>query len=486
VPTGITIIGLGPSGSEHWTQAAHKLLREAKEVYLRTTYHSSVSDIPGQIHTFDNWYQQNRTLDQIHDQVAAEIVRLGQHSEGVIYAVPGHPNVGEATVPRIRTLANAAKLAVTIIPGLSYLDATFTALNLDTPGNLQIADAGEIAVLHHPALEPGRPALITHLSGQEMTVQIKRTLLNAYSNDFNVTLLQAIGTKDERIWSCSLSILDSQPNLDLPSTLYLPPDNAHSNFSAFQETIAHLRSPGGCPWDREQTHQSLRSFLLEETYEVLEALDADDPAALAEELGDLLLQIVLHTQIAIDTGQFKMGTVIDHINRKLLRRHPHVFGNMVINRVADVTANWEAIKKREKVAKGQPVQTVSALDGVPEALPALAQAMAISKEAVRVGFEWPNIEGVLDKVIEEAQEIAEATDPHHLESEIGDLLFSVVNLARWQYVDPESALRSTNARFSHRFKKMEALAAAQNKNLSDISIDEMDTLWDEAKKQLQP
>jgi tetrapyrrole methylase family protein/MazG family protein len=229
----------------------------------------------------------------------------------------------------------------------------------------------------------------------------------------------------------------------------------------------------------------LRPFLIEETYEVLEALDSEDPAALAEELGDLLLQVVLHTQIAIDTGEFKMGEVIDHINRKLRRRHPHVFGEVVVNGVSEVTTNWEAIKQAEKAAKGQSRERPSTLDGIPATLPAMAQALAVSNRAVRVGFEWPDIEGILDKIIEEAQEISEAADPRQLEAEIGDLLFSVVNLARWQQVDPESALRATNARFSRRFRHMEQAAALQGRRLSDLTLDEMEDLWTTAKRQAQ-
>jgi tetrapyrrole methylase family protein/MazG family protein len=481
MPIGITIIGLGPGGSQHWTQAASELLHQASEIYLRTAQHPGLTDIPAQIHSFDNWYEQSDDFDQVCDQIAIEIVRLGQRDHGVIYGVPGHPNVGEATVPRIRALAQTKHLPVTIIPGLSFLEPTLTALNLNMLDNLQIADATEIASGYHPLLEPDRPALIAHLSSQQIAAQVKRTLLNAYRGDVTVTLVQAAGTLAERVWSCPLSALDNQSRLDTLTTLYLPADVTQSSLSMFQETIAHLRAPEGCPWDREQTHRTLRPFLLEETYEVLEALDAGDPLALAEELGDLLLQIVLHAQIAIDSGEFQMGMIVDHINRKILRRHPHVFEDVVVNGVEDVALNWEAIKKREKAAKNQSDQVASALDGVPAALPALAQALAISKRAVRVGFEWPDIEGVLDKIIEEAREITEASNPLHLESEIGDLLFSVVNLARWRHVDPESALRATNARFSHRFKKMEALAAARGKGLSDMSIEEMDTLWDEAK-----
>jgi MazG family protein len=178
-----------------------------------------------------------------------------------------------------------------------------------------------------------------------------------------------------------------------------------------------------------------------------------------------------------------MEEVIEQINRKLVRRHPHVFSQTQVEGAEQVVANWEAIKRQEKAEKGQATEATSALDGIPPALPALAQAMMISQKAVRVGFEWPNIEGVLDKVIEEAREIAEATDPEHLEAEIGDLLFSVVNLARWRQIDPETALRAMNARFTRRFKQIEALAAARGKSLSDMSLPEMDALWEEAKQQ---
>lgn len=479
MPPGITIIGLGPGGSQHWTRAAYTLLHQADEVYLRTAGHPGVADIPAKTYHFDHLFSQGSDLNEVGDQIVAEVVRLGQRDAGVIYAVPGHPPVDEATVRPIQTLAQANQVPVTIIPGLSFLEPTLTALNLDML-NLQIADAVELAQRHHPPLESDRPALITHLHHQNLAGQVKRTLLNAYADSFVITLVQAAGTEAERVWSCALSELDHQPHLDRLTSLYLPADTANGSLSAFQETIAHLRAPGGCPWDREQTHQSLRPYLLEETCEVLEALDANDPVALAEELGDLLLQIVLHTQIATEYGEFKMGDVIHHINGKLWRRHPHVFGDVVVNGVEEVKANWEAIKKVEK-AKNSRDQVTSALDGVPKALPALAQALAISKKAVGVGFEWPNIEGVLDQLIEEAREITEATDPVHLESEIGDLLFSAVNLARWRKIDPESALRSTNARFTRRFRKLEALAAAQGKRLADMSLEEMDALWDEAK-----
>jgi tetrapyrrole methylase family protein/MazG family protein len=371
---------------------------------------------------------------------------------------------------------------IIMLSGLNFLTPTLTALHLETADPLQVVYATTVAGMHHPPLEPGRPALITHLATAELAGQVQAVLLNAYADAHPARLVQAAGAPAERVWACPLNALARQTPLNEQTHLYLPPQAADGDFSAFQETIAHLRAPEGCPWDREQTHQSLRPYLLEETHEVLEALDTGNPVALAEELGDLLLQVLLHTQIATERGEFKMSDVIGHINRKLWRRHPHVFGSVVVNSVDDVTANWEAIKKSEKAANGRSQGVPSALDGVPKGLPALAEALIVSKKAVRVGFEWPNIEGVLNKIIEEAHEIAQAATQANLESEIGDLLFSAVNLARWRNIDPESALRATNARFTRRFKQIEALAAAQDKPLHGMSIEEMDALWEQAKR----
>ena len=486
MPPGVIIVGLGPGDREYWTLEADQILSTATEVYLRTVHHPSTAAIVARTHSFDSWYEANGDLETTHHRIAAEIVGLGQRPAGVIYAVPGHPAIGQATVSRIQTLAATSKLPVRMVAGLSPIEPALTALGIDRSSQLQIAEAAEIAANHHPALEPDRPALITMLHGRPLAARIKRTLLNAYSDKLVVTLIQAAGTDLARTSSCQLGSLDGQIQLnDQLTMLYLPADISQGGFSTLQETIAHLRAPHGCPWDREQTHQTLRPFLIEETYEVLEALDSEDPAALAEELGDLLLQVVLHTQIAIDTGEFKMGEVIDHINRKLRRRHPHVFGEVVVNGVSEVTTNWEAIKQAEKAAKGQSGERPSTLDGIPAALPALAQALAVSNRAVRVGFEWPDIEGIMDKIIEEAREISEAADPRQLEAEIGDLLFSVVNLARWQQVDPESALRATNARFSRRFRHMEQAAALQGRRLTDLTLDEMENLWTAAKRQEQ-
>ena len=238
-----------------------------------------------------------------------------------------------------------------------------------------------------------------------------------------------------------------------------------------------LLGPYGCPWDREQTHETLKKYLLEESYETLEAIDRNDFVALAEELGDLTLQPVFHARMADRDGKFEFDEPLHHICSKLIRRHPHVFGDTDVTDANEVLRNWDAIKKSEKE------QVHSVLSGVPKAMPALGRAHEISKRAVRSGFEWPNIEGVLDKVREEVSELKEAIDKgdqENIRDEIGDLLFTVVNLARWQKVDPEDALRTMLNRFQARFEHMEANAS---KPLTELSFDEWDELWNQAKLQ---
>ncbi|HEX2979368.1 MAG TPA: nucleoside triphosphate pyrophosphohydrolase, partial [Anaerolineaceae bacterium] len=237
-------------------------------------------------------------------------------------------------------------------------------------------------------------------------------------------------------------------------------------------------------WDQKQTHLSLRTHLLEETYEALDALDKEDTEGMAEEFGDLLLQIVLHAQIASEAGEFRMADIIQGIHRKIVRRHPHVFGDVQVSGEAGVLTNWEKLKAAEREGNGKKDKK-GLLDGVPLSLPALTQAQEIQDRAARVGFDWPAIDGVLEKVIEEVGEIRAARTPQELADEIGDLLFAVVNVARWQKVDAESALRATSSRFRKRFGYIEAKAAERGKAVTELTFEQMDELWEEAKKNLE-
>ncbi len=255
---------------------------------------------------------------------------------------------------------------------------------------------------------------------------------------------------------------------------------AGEKFKTLVEVMARLRGPGGCPWDRKQTFDTLKTYLLEESYEVMDAIDARDWKGLAEEVGDLLLQPVFLAELAAEDGLFTISDSLDAINEKLVRRHPHIFGDAKAETAEDVKQRWDEIKKEEQAA-GEPSGFRSALDGVPRNLPALVEAEKISHKAASIGFEWPEISGVVEKLQEEAAELAEARETEsqdHIEHEVGDLLFTVVNLARFLKVDPEQALRKTNARFRKRFVAVEREIAAG----AGVSLERMEEVWQEAKR----
>ena len=251
-------------------------------------------------------------------------------------------------------------------------------------------------------------------------------------------------------------------------------------FERLVEIMLKLRGPGGCPWDAEQTHQSIAHNLLEEAYEAHEAILSGDMPHLCEELGDVLLQVVFHGVMAAETGDFTLSDVVDGLSAKLVYRHPHVFGETTVADAAEVTRNWEQLKAREKGKTSRE----SILDGVPAALPALWQARKMQTAAARVGFDWPDIGGVVAKIREEAAELEEAVSlggAEAIEEELGDLLFSLVNLARFLKVDPEAALKRTNQKFRRRFARIEQEARAQGRELTELSLDEMDAIWEAAK-----
>jgi tetrapyrrole methylase family protein/MazG family protein len=321
--------------------------------------------------------------------------------------------------------------------------------------------------------------LIGQLYSAAIASDVKLTLMNQYPDAHPVTILHGAGLPDAMREDLPLYEIDRSTHLAHLTTLFVPALETSSSVERFQETIAHLRAPEGCPGDRKQTHLSLRAYLLEETAEVLDALDAGDMDALCEELGDLLLQVVLHSQVAVDEGNFTMADIVAGINAKIIRRHPHVWGDVEVYDVDDLKRVWQDQKDAEKSHLDLPPE--SHLDGVPKALSALAQAAELQKKAAKVGFDWESIDPVIDKVMEEIDEIKTAATQVDRAGELGDLLFAVVNWARWGDVDPEIALRETNQRFRARFGYIEAQARADGRTLPEMSLAEMDALWDEAK-----
>lgn len=492
----LTIIGLGSGHIDDLTRRAWHALETARVVYLRTTRHPCVPDLPkgAEYRNFDHYYEQHTRFEDVYAAIVETLLNEAERGD-MVYAVPGDPTMGEAAVIRLLAEAPARGVRVELVHGLSFIEPILGALNqhgirVDGMNGLQVFDALDVAALHHPPFHPDAPALLGQVYSRQVASDVKLTLMNEYPDEHEVVLVHAAGTPEVQIERVPLYAMDHSDGIAHLTSLYVPALGGGTlaqkrGFESFQEVIAYLRAPEGCPWDRKQTHLSLRKYLLEETYEVLDALDAEDPDSLQEELGDLLLQIVLHTQIAVDDGEFKMGDVINGINAKLVRRHPHVWppatGTVEVDGAEQVVANWQQIKAQEKAERGEVASAKSLLDGVPRALPALMQAHEYSAKAAKPGFEWAQIEDVIAKVREEFDEVLAADTPEHQFEEMGDLLFIVANWARWLKIDPEQALRAANAKFARRFRAVEAGAAEQGRTLEGMTLDEMDALWNMAK-----
>ena len=477
----IIIVGLGPGGDRQLTREAWDLLTAVQEIWLRTKRHPTVSGLPEhlEVRSFDVLYDQADDFSDVYRGIAERVLDLAERPAGVVYGVPGHPLVGEATVSAILSRARESELDVRLVEGLSFVEPTLTALEVDALEGMQIVDAIEMAGSHHPPLNPNLPALVGQLYSRSLASSLKLTLMNEYPDEHEVALVQAVGTDRARIERRLLYQLDRPGLLDETSahltTLYVPPLRDVASFEGLQETVARLRAPGGCPWDREQSHESLRSGLLEEAYEAVSAIDRGSLDDLEEELGDLLLQVLLQTQIATEGGAFKMPDVIRGIDAKLKYRHPHVWGGAPVEDAGEVLQNWEALKRTEKADRE------SILDGVPTALPALQQAHTYGERVARVGFDWPDVAGVRAKVREEIAELEQASSRERQEAEVGDLLFAVANWARWLGVEPETALRRANARFSRRFASLEQQARERGLDIAELSIEELEAFWETAK-----
>ncbi|HEX2327060.1 MAG TPA: MazG family protein, partial [Chloroflexota bacterium] len=409
----LVVAGLGPGGVGQLTAEGRDLLGGALaegRLLLRTRIHPTVEGWPalGGAPSLDHLYEQGADFGAIYERIAGAVLEAAQAlPEGaeLVYAVPGHPALGEATVPRLRTLARAGGTALRLVPGLSFVDAVAAVLEEDLGEGLRVADALALG-----RLDPTVPLLVCQVYSRRVASGVKLALGKHYPDEHPVVLVQAAGVPGkERVSRRALYEIDRDDLADHLTSLWVPPLaplEALREPQTLQEVMSRLRAPDGCPWDREQTHASLRKYLLEETYETLEALDAGDVAALEEELGDLLLQIVFHAQVADEAGEFDLGDVVAGIVAKLIRRHPHVFGDEATGGgvggqdAQAVLRNWEALKRAERAQKGDTGGVGGAedtgqgdegggrsmLDGVPRAMPALAYAQAVQERVARVGF----------------------------------------------------------------------------------------------------
>lgn len=390
----------------------------------------------------------------------------------VALAVSGYPFLPEGVVAG---LLSRSSVPVDVFPVFSPLQVLMLALDIDLTADVDIIDVAAL-----PGAETGREAhlIITGVDNAAVARAVGERLSASYAPEHTAVIAGWLEGGGFDLVLSSVGELAHASHVRRRSAVYVTPTRIEppGGFSELVRIVARLRAPDGCPWDREQTHATLGKNLIEESYETLAAIQSGDDAELAEELGDVLLQVVLHAQIGAEDGTFDIDDVIDGISAKLRRRHPHVFGDVQVKDVDEVLRNWDAIKRTE-------VARESAIDGVAPTLPALMYAQKLSRKAAGVGFEWDSIDGVWAKVYEEIDEL-KATEPKTPEAaaELGDLLFTVVNLARKLGVDAEDALRTTCARFERRFKHMETQAAGNGTAFSELEKDEMERLWESAKR----
>ncbi|MEY4606970.1 MAG: hypothetical protein RLY45_1730 [Actinomycetota bacterium] len=478
----IVVVGLGPGAPDLATASTLAAIEASTHRYVRTHRHPSASLVPDAV-SFDDVYDDADTFDDVYREICDRLVAAaGEHGE-VLYAVPGSPLVLERTVALLRA---DERVDCDVQPAMSFLDVAYARLGIDpVESRLTLVDGHRFAA---DAAGLEGPLLVAHVHADWVLSDIKLAVEGA-SGDEEVVILQRLGTPDESIVRTTWADLDRTVAADHLTTLYIPRLGAPvgAELVRFHELARTLRER--CPWDQEQTHESLVRYLIEETYELvdaLQALDPDDPTTddhVLEELGDLLYQIEFHAVIAEQQGRFSMADVARGVHDKLVRRHPHVFGDVQADDADAVRANWEAIKQREKSRS-------SVFDGVAHSQPSLAYAEALQRKAAKLGFDWPDVHGALPKIAEEAAEIVAAVaarevggeDAGEVADEVGDLLFAVVNVARHLGIEPESALRAAAAKFRARFEGVEALARQRSIDLAAAGLDVLDALWDEVKR----
>lgn len=475
----IRIIGLGPGSEDDLTIKSLNIMKSANILYLRTEKHPNVEYIKNlgiNFKTFDYFYENGKEFEEVYNKIAGEVMK----HEDVVYAVPGHPLVAEKSVQLIIEQAKENGTSIEIISAISFIDAVINALKIDPVEGLKIIDGLQLDK-QTPDLDVGN--LVTQVYNKFVTANIKISLMEHYDDEQEVYLIRAAGVPGlERIEKMPLYEVDRADWVDYLTSLYIPPvkDKKRYNFKDLLNVMDRLRSENGCPWDREQNHNTLKKYLIEESYEVIDAIDKDDIEGLTEELGDVLLQVVFHSQIGKEFGEFDIRDVIHGITNKMISRHTHVFGKDVCQTSDEVLSTWEKNKKKEKNIESY----TEDLKSIPRSLPALIRSYKLQEKAASIGFDWEDVEGPISKVHEELNEFLEVYKSEKYDKiieEMGDLLFSIVNVCKFMKIDPEVALTGTIDKFIERFAYMEKESAKMGKNLSKMTLTEMDMLWNNAK-----
>lgn len=480
----ITVIGLGAGDINQLPLGVYKKLKAMDKVYVRTKDHPVISELEQQegvsFESFDKIYEKHDTFQPVYEEIVDILIQESKKQE-VIYAVPGHPLVAEQTVQLLIAAEQNGEVKIQIEGGQSFLDSTFASLKIDPIEGFQLFDGTNFSI--HD-INMRAHLLIAQVYDSYSASEVKLTLMEKYNDDYPVTVVTAAGSSSEQLKTVPLYELDQVVEVNNLTTIYVPPVNsleeALKDWTTFRSIISTLRGPNGCPWDKEQTHESLKKYLIEEAHEFLAAVDEEDDFGMVEELGDILLQVFLHAQIGEDDGYFNLEEILASISEKMIRRHPHVFGEVSVNDSEEVVANWQEIKKLEK---GE--QEGSILKGEYRASSSLQTSFNYQKKAATVGFDWPDAEDVWKKFEEEWQEFKEEIENGSAKTridEFGDVLFTLVNIARFYKISPEEAMIHANEKFSSRFQYVESKVKQSGKAFSDFSLAQLDEFWDEAKR----
>jgi tetrapyrrole methylase family protein / MazG family protein len=481
----IEIIGLGAGDLNQLPLGVYKKLLSHNRLFLRTKEHPVVKELEkeGVAYTsFDDIYEANDQFEAVYEEICRRLLEEA-NTGPVVYAVPGHPLVAERTVQILLELSKRGEANIEIGGGQSFIDALFQALKIDPVEGFQLLDG---TAFKKDQLQIQQHMIISQVYDRFVASEVKLTLMELLPDEYPVTIVTSAGSGEESLKEVTLYELDREVTLNNLTSLYVPPVKdeilLRKQFSNFRDIIATLRGPDGCPWDKKQTHESLKKYLIEESFEVIDAINRGDEDLLVEELGDVLLQIMLHAQIGEDEGFFTIDDVIEGVSNKMVRRHPHVFGTEKAQNAEEVVTIWDDIKRQEKG------KVESLLDGVGFEIPNLIRAYEIQKKAASVGFDWDDLRPALDKVQEEIKELEEelgktTVNDELLMDEFGDILFALVNVARFLKIQPEEALFRANEKFKSRFQYIEKRVKESGKTFSEYSLEELDQYWDEAKKQ---
>ncbi|WP_347940976.1 nucleoside triphosphate pyrophosphohydrolase [Peribacillus simplex] len=483
----ITIIGLGAGDLDQLPLGIYKKLIQTEQCFVRTIDHPVIGDLKREginFTAFDGIYEKHDQFEAVYEEIAGTLLQEASN-RSVLYAVPGHPMVAEKTVQLLLEKGPALGIAIKLEGGQSFLDPLFQAVRIDPIEGFQLLDGTDLSP---DDLHITQHMIIGQVYDAFSASNVKLTLMEKLPDDYEVYIVTAAGSSQEKVTKCALFELDRQMELSNLTSVYVPPVSEEAlryrEFSKLRQVIAELRGPDGCPWDKKQTHESLKKYLIEEAYELIDSIDEEDDEGMIGELGDVLLQVMLHSQIGEDEGMFTIDDVIEGITAKMIRRHPHVFGDVEVNGEEDVLVNWQKIKEDEKGSETKAPQSI--LDGIEKSLPNLLRAEEYQKRAAKVGFDWDVVSEAWNKVREEVQELEEEIlspnrDVERIKSELGDLFFALVNISRYYDIQAEEAVYKANQKFHQRFTYIEECIQRANKEFEDYTLEELDSYWDEAK-----